>query len=414
MLDNFLSSRAAVERLREGLLGPYLDSFLAAASRLGYARSTVRERLWLLGDLARWLERGSLAVGDLKEQVVSRFLKDRQSKGRLRRSDSLTVRHFLEHLRQKGVVGSPVPALDEPPLQTLQQRYENYLEKERGLSPVTVTRYWPFVRRLIVERFGDEPLCFRKLAPGDVSSFLLRHARSGSPRVASLMVTALRSFFRFLFLRGETESDLAGAVPAVPQWRLAELPKHLTPEEVEQVVRACELETPVGRRDHAILLLLARLGLRASEVVALELDDVDWRAGVLKVRGKGRHHDRLPLPADVGGAVAAYLRHHRPTCATRRLFIRARAPHRGLANPSSISTIVCRALTRAGLQPDFKGAHVLRHSLAARMLRARATLDEIGYVLRYRATNTTEIYTKVDVQGLRTLALPWPTKGSES
>jgi len=298
-------------------------------------------------------------------------------------------------------------------LVTLQQRYENYLEKERGLAPVTATRYWPFIRRLLVERFGDAPLRVAELVPDDVSRFLLRHARSGSPRVARLMVTALRSFFRFLFLRGETAGDLAGAVPAVPAWRLAELPKHLTPEEVEQVVRACQRDTPVARRDHAILLLLARLGLRASEVIALELDDVDWRAGVLKVRGKGRHHDCLPLPADVGGALATYLRHHRPPCTTRRLFLRARAPHRGFANPSSISTIVCRALTRAGLQPDFKGAHVLRHSLATGMLRAGASLIEIGEVLRHRAANTTAIYAKVDVQGLRTLALPWPTKGGE-
>jgi site-specific recombinase XerD len=414
MLENFLSSRAALERWRGGLLGPHLDSFLAAGCQLGYARSTVRERLWLLGDLARWLERESLALADLNEQVISHFLKDRHCKGRLRRSDSTTVRHFLEHLRQKSAVGSPEPTLDESPLATLRRRYEGYLRKERGLSPVTVTGYWPFVRRLVVDRFGDAPICFRRLAPDDVSRFLLRHARSGSPRVASLMVTALRSFLRFLFLRGETESDLAGAVPAVPQWRLAELPKHLTPEEVEQVVRACQADTPVARRDHAIILLLARLGLRASEVVALELDDVDWRAGVLKVRGKGRRHDCLPLPDDVGRAMAAYLRHHRPTCATRSLFIRARATHRALANPSSISTIVCRALTRAGLQPDFKGAHVLRHSLATGMLRSGASLDEIGEVLRHRAANTTEIYAKVDVHGLRTLALPWPTKGSES
>lgn len=413
MLENFLPSRAAVERLRGGLLGAHLDSFIATVSQLGYARSTVRERLWLLGDLARWLQREGLALGDLHEQVVSHFLKGRQSKGRLRRSDSRTVRHFLEHLRQKGAVRSPGPTTDESPLATLQHRYANYLQKERGLAPVTVTRYWPFVRRLLVERFGDTTIGLRELAPADVSRFLLRHARSGSPRVARLMVTALRSFFRFLFLRGETESDLAGAVPAVPQWRLAELPKHLSPAEVEQVVRACQRDTPVARRDHAIILLLARLGLRASEVIALQFEDVDWRAGVLKVRGKGCHHDRLPLPADVGAAMAIYLRQHRPHCRTRRLFVRTRAPHRGFANPSSISTIVCRALTRAGLQPAFKGAHVLRHSLATGMLRAGASLDEIGEVLRHRAANSTEIYAKVDVHGLRTLALPWPTKGGE-
>jgi site-specific recombinase XerD len=227
------------------------------------------------------------------------------------------------------------------------------------------------------------------------------------------MLTALRSFFRFLFLRGETDRDLAGAVPPIPEWRLAEVPKYLTPEEVEQVVRVCRRDTGVGQRDHAILLLLARLGLRASEVIALDLEDVDWRAGVLKVRGKGGYHDRLPLPADVGEALATYLRHHRPPCTTRRLFIRTRAPHRGFANPSSISTIVDRALNRAGLHPDRQGAHLLRHSLATGMLRSGASLDEIGEVLRHRASSTTEIYAKVDISGLRSLALPWPTSGGE-
>jgi site-specific recombinase XerD len=227
------------------------------------------------------------------------------------------------------------------------------------------------------------------------------------------MVAALRSFFRFLFLHGPTESDLAGAIPTVPEWRLAEVPKYREPEEVERVVRAGQRDTAVARRDHAIVLLLARLGLRASEVIALELDEIDWRAGVLKVRGKGGSHDSLPLPADVGEALANYLRHHRPPCTTRRLFIRTKAPHRGLAHPSSLSTIVWRALKRAGLRPALMGAHVLRHSLATGMLRSGASLDEIGAVLRHRAANSTEIYAKVDVRGLRSLALPWPTEGGE-
>jgi len=229
--------------------------------------------------------------------------------------------------------------------------------------------------------------------------------------VAKLMVSALRSFFRFLFQHGETETDLAGAVPTVPAWQLAVVPKYLTPAEVERVVHACSRNTAVARRDRAIILLLARLGLRASEVIALELDDIDWRAAVLTVRGKGGYHDRLPLPADVGEAMAAYLRHYRPICTTRRVFIRIKAPYRGFGHPSSISTIVCRALNRAGLQPSLKGAHILRHSLATSMLRSGASLDEIGEILRHRTPNTTEIYAKVDINSLRSLALPWPTKG---
>ena len=335
--------------------------------------------------------------------------------GRLRKGNARAARHFLEHLREKAAIRPPEPAADETPLGTLCRQYANYLEKQRGLAAVTVAEYWRFARRLIVERFRDGPIRVRDLTPDDVSGFILRHARSGSPGVAKLMVSALRCFFRFLFLNGQTQSNLAGAVPSVPDWRLAELPKYLTPEEVERVVRAaCERDAPVARRDHAIILLLARLGLRAGEVIALDLDDVDWRAGELEVRGnKGHHHDCLPLPVDVGQALAGYLRHDRPPCTTRRLFVRAKAPHRGFAHPSSISTIVCRTMKRAGLQPDFTGAHVLRHSLATGMLRSGASLDEISEVLRHRSPATTEIYAKVDVKGLRSLALPWPTKGGE-
>jgi site-specific recombinase XerD len=413
MLEKFVPDRSAVERLRGGLFGPHLDSFVATRCQLGYARSTVREQLRLLDALDRWLERNSLALVDLHEHVIRRFLEERRSQRCHRRIAAPALHHFLEHLRHKDVIPSPAPAVEASPLATLRQRYESYLQKERGLSTATVTRYWPFIQRFLVERFGNAPLCLREVAPQDISTFLLRRAHLGSPKVAQLMVTALRSFFRFLFRYAETDRDLAAAVPTVPQWRLAEVPKYLSPAEIEQLIQACQRDTSCARRDHAIVLLMARLGLRASEVIALDLDDVDWRAGVLTVRGKGGYHDRLPLPAAVGEAMAIYLRHHRPPCTTRRLFIRTRAPHRGFAQPSSIGALVCRALSRAGLQPDFKGSHILRHSLATGMLRAGASMGEIGEVLRHQVANTTEIYAKVDIQGLRSLALPWPTKGGE-
>jgi site-specific recombinase XerD len=367
----------------------------------------------LLDNLQRWLDRNNLALVALHEPVVLRFLEERRSQGRLWKGDAPTAHHFLRHLREKGAIPAPAPAVDLSPLARLRQRYEDHLKKERGLSPVTVVGYWRHIGRFLVERFGDAPPCLREVVPNDLSAFLLRHARSGSPKVAQMMVAALRSFFRFLFQHAETDRDLAAAVPTVPQWRLAEVPKYLTAAQVEQVVQACRRDTAAARRDHAIILLLARLGLRASEVLALQLDDIDWRAGVLTVRGKGGYHDPLPLPADVGAAIAIYLRHHRPPCTTRRVFIRTRAPHRGFAHLGCISTIVCRALNRAGLQPQFKGAHILRHSLATGMLRAGASMGEIGEILRHRAANTTEIYAKVDIQGLRSLALPWPIKGGE-
>jgi site-specific recombinase XerD len=410
MLENFLRDRTTIERLRGGLFGPHLDSFVANLAQLGYARETAQKQLRLLNAFDRWLRQRGVVLFDLSDAVVALFLKGRRAGGHLAHGDPRTIHCFLDHLRGSGVVRSPEPVRDESPLAIVGQQYGDYLKKERGLSPVTIGHHLQFARRLLGERFGDGPIRVRDLAAGDISRFLLRHARAGSPAMAKMMVTALRSFFRFLFLSGQTESDLAGAVPTVPQWRSAELPKYLTPEEVERVISACQRDNRADSRDRAIILLLARLGLRAGEVLALELDDVDWRSGELKVRGKGGQYACLPLPADVGEALSAYLRHHRPPCTTRRLFVLSKAPYRGFAHSTSLSSIVRRTINRAGLHVPFKGAHVLRHSLATRMLRSGASMDEIGEVLRHCSAQTTAIYAKVDVEGLRSLALPWPAK----
>jgi site-specific recombinase XerD len=228
---------------------------------------------------------------------------------------------------------------------------------------------------------------------------------------AQAMTSAFRSFFRFLFQKGELQANLAASVPMVANWRLSTVPKYLARKEVKRVLKACDRRTAVGRRDYAILLLLARLGLRAGEVVRLQLEDIDWRAGEILIRGKGLLHDRMPLPADVGEALASYLRRDRPACRTRRVFVCTNSPRRGFAHPSTLSKIVRQALARADLHPPRKGAHVLRHSLATSMLHSGATMEEIGEVLRHRDPNTTEIYAKVDFESLRSLAQPWPMGG---
>ncbi|MEO8181968.1 MAG: tyrosine-type recombinase/integrase [Deltaproteobacteria bacterium] len=223
------------------------------------------------------------------------------------------------------------------------------------------------------------------------------------------MGTALRSFLRFLFLRGETRMDLALAVPTVRQWRLSTVPRYMSAQDVDLLLRACDLSSITGRRDRAILLLLARLGFRASEIRTLELGDLRWREGESVVRGKGMVRDRLPLLPDVGEALVLYIREGRPPGGTRHVFLCRKAPHRGFAHPSTVSTIVARALSRAGLAPAMRGAHLLRHSLATGMVRRGASLAEIGQVLRHRSANTTEIYAKLDFGALRDVALPWPT-----
>ena len=415
MLEHFFTDSEVAERLRRrGPLGPYLDSYAASVDALGFARSTIREQLWFLAGLGRWLERQGGAVADLDERVVETFLTARRKRrGGLRRSDAATYCRFLDHLRKEGVVVPAESRAEESVLDGLTRRYEAYLKRERGLQQATVDGYRPFVRRFLIERFRDGPLRFEALDPPEISSFVQRHACSMTPKRAQLMVSALRSFFRFLLQQGEIVKDLAACVPAVADWRLSTVPKYLGAEEVERLLSSCDQHTGIGRRDHAILLLLARLGLRASEVVALELDDIDWRAGEIVVRGKGQQHDRLPLLQEVGEALTAYLRQGRPGVSTRRVFVRVRAPLQGFAGPVAISTIVRRALQRADLQAPGKGvaAHLLRHSLATGMLRGGASMAEIGEVLRHRTPSTAEIYAKVDIGGLRSLAQPWPGSG---
>jgi site-specific recombinase XerD len=309
------------------------------------------------------------------------------------------------------VIVAPPPLVDESPRAQLERRYEQYLRAERGLVPTTVQTYLGFFRQFLTEQRGETWSSLGTLSLSDIAVFVQRHARGGSPGRAQLMTTALRTLFRFLFQTGATAVDLSATVPTVPDWRLATLPRSLASDDVERLLTACDRQTPTGRRDDAVLLLLARLGLRAGEVVTLELDDLHWRTGEITIRGKkGLRHDRFPLPADVGTAVAASLRDRGPG-ETRRVFLCRRAPRRSFAGPGAVTTIVRRALRRADLHPPVRGAHLLRHSLATQMLRHGASFAEIGQVLRHRLASTTEIYAKVDLGSLRTVVQPWPATG---
>jgi site-specific recombinase XerD len=412
MLEDFFVVPAAAQRLRSCALGVHLDEFCSLLVDLGYPGPTIRHKLWVLINLARWMTKERLAAVDLDERRVDEFVDARRRRGRTCRGFRSTALLLLEQLRSAnsaGVVPTPAPARDDAPSATLLTRYEGYLRRERALGEVTISGYLPFVRDFVVERLDGGAARPDSIRPVDIRDFLLARVRRMAPKRAQYMGTALRSFLRFLFLRGATGSDLALAVPTVRQWRLSSVPRHLPAPDVERLLRACDCSSATGRRDHAILVLLARLGLRASEVLALTLDDLHWRAGEIVVRGKGLVHDRLPLLPEVGDALALYLQKDRPAGSSRRVFLCRRAPHRGFTHPSTVSTIVARALVRAGLAPATRGAHLLRHSLATAMVRRGASLTEIGQVLRHRSPNTTEIYAKLDFDALRDVAMPWPT-----
>ena len=411
MLEKFLERLGADQR---GQRNPLLVQVLPFADSLmesGYAATTIQSKLGLLIDLGEWLRRRGLAVKDLDERRIETFITDSRRNGLLRRGDRTTLRQLLDHLREHHVVQRVTPTCDVSPLAAILDRYEKHLRSERGLTTATIINYLPFARKFLSDRFGEGPFLLKVVRPCDISGFILRHARTMSCRRAQLMTTAFRSFFRFLFQRGELQVDLAPSIPTVADWRLSTLPRYITAEEVIRVLGSCDRHTATGRRDYALLLLLARLGLRAGEIVAMQLDDIDWRSGEILVRGKGLLYDRMPLPVDVGQALAVYLRHDRPSSKTRRVFVCRKAPQRGFSGPSTVSTIVRRALDRAGLHPGFKGAHLLRHSLATSMIRSGASMSEIGEILRHRSPSTTEIYAKLDFEGLRSLAQPWPNLG---
>jgi site-specific recombinase XerD len=285
------------------------------------------------------------------------------------------------------------------------------LLQERRLSLATLHNYLPVVEQFLSEQFHRKALNLSAIRAADVTGFVRRHVHQLSPGRSALIVTALRSFFRYLLRRGDVAIDLAGCVPAVPKWSLSVVPRYLPADTVQRVLDSCDQLTPVGRRNYAILLLLARLGLRAGEVVGLNLEDIDWREGLMAIRGKGGKSVLLPLPVDVGEAITAYLRRDRPRCSVRSLFIRHRAPLIGFRNSLAISTLAMRALKQAGVESAHTGAHVFRHSLATNLLREGCSLDEIGELLRHQSPNTTAIYAKVDLIALRTLALPWPGGG---
>ena len=408
MINQLFTSSSTIERLRQGPLFEHLDAYAEALAGQGYALNSIRSQIVVISDLSRWLQQKHIAVATLDSGALTRFLKRHGRPDSVRRGDTRALSRFLSSLRQAGVVKSDGQCPIENPRQRVVGGFRNYLLQERRLSAATANNYAPVIDQFLSEQFRGKVLKLSSICAIDVTAFVRCHARQLSPARASLMVTALRSFFRYLLHCGEVRTDLAGCVPAVPRWSLSVLPKFLSAEAVQRVLDGCDRQTSLGRRNYAILLLLARLGLRAGGVVGLNLEDIDWKEGLITIRGKGGKSISLPMPVDVGEAIAEYLRRDRPRCSVRRVFLRDRAPLIGFRNSLAISTLVMRALKKAGVESAHTGAHVFRHSLATSLLKQGCSLDEIGELLRHQSPNTTAIYAKVDVTALRTLALPWP------
>jgi len=320
---------------------------------------------------------------------------------------------LVNYLRYRKAI--PQPSLIKPgnkSVEIIVQTYAQYLDEDKGLCDLTIKRNKAVVHDFLIEQFGKRQVIFSRITQNKLLKYIssYNHKKHFSKNGIQVNVSALRSFLCYLVMIGKIKTELANCIPSIPGWRASHLPVFLTKSEVKQLLKACDRRTTKGCRNYAILLLLVRLGLRASEVIHLLLDDINWELGELNIYGKGRKHRVLPLLDDVGHALASYLRYSRPNTTERQVFIRSRAPYRGLQNHSAISSIVKRTLNAAGLNPQQMGAHLLRYTAAMETLSKGATLFEIGQLLGHCSIDTTALYTKIDITGLRELAEPWPIK----
>ena len=392
-------------RREPGRLGPFVEGYRSRLLSLGYTPGTVGGQLKVLGQVGRWMGTEGLEPAQLDEAHIEQFLAARRGEGHPRVPGMRSFVVMLEYLRDEHVI--PVVAVPPPTaLEEMVGAYRDWLTADRGLAAPTVLRYEDLARRFLREHTGGtDGVNVQALTGVDVSGFVLAECARVSLGAVKGRVTELRSLLRFLHLRGLIPMALATAVPPVAGWRDTAIPKTLTSTDVQALVDSCDRTRPAGARDYAIVVLVARLGLRSAEVARLELGDVDWRAGEVLIRGKTRRQDRLPLPVEVGQALAAYLHDGRPPVAGRAVFVTCRPPRRGI-RPDLVKSVVRRACLRCGLPPV--GAHRLRHALATEMLSKGASLLAISQVLRHQDLATTAIYAKVDIGGLRTIAPPWP------
>ena len=360
----------------------------------------------------RWCEGRGIAFDALTDDDIDRYQRSRarlrSRRAETRRQERRVLMLLLHFLRKQGICAA-APACTTA-VDRVTADFAQHLRRNRALAPITVERYTRLTGQFLAWRFGQAEVCLHDLRPTDAIAFVRHESRRLAPSALKGVANALRSFLRFGAFRGEITAALATGVPSVATWTTTPpVPKAIAAAHAQRAIASCDSLTAVGRRDRAVLLLLARLGLRACEIIRLTLDDIDWDQSQLRVRGKGGRESLMPLPVDVGAAIVAYLEHGRPTCEDRHLFLRSLAPIRGLMEGSdAVGSIVRSALERAKVYAPHLGSHQFRHALAVRMLQQGASLPEIGQVLRHRSPQSTSIYAKADLEALRTLVMAWP------
>ena len=406
--EEYLSRSRLFRKLNTGPHGPLISLYAARVVKDGLARQGTWRCLSLAGGLLGWLSRVRLELTDLDERVLDRYLIGRARRQTLQPGDRAALKRLLSVLRET----NQIPFALTPPRLPEDEIFQNFadtLQQERGLAPKSIVRHLPIIRRFLREVCPGGVSDLGRVRQEDVIRYVERHARDGSAASGKAMCWALRAFLRYLYCKGLNPLALAGCVPSIRRWRQASLPTYLSTAQVQKVLDGCDQTTALGRRDYAIILMLAKLGLRANEVATLTLDDIDWRTRTIRIRAKGRQYTQMPMTAEIGAALVAILRHDRLASSSRRVFLRVLAPHTGFASGCAVTMIAKAALERAGISGfAHQGAHLFRHSLATELLGAGATLSQIGQLLRHEHQDTTRIYAKVDIEALRALSVSWP------
>ncbi|CAN5177964.1 site-specific integrase [soil metagenome] len=390
-------------------LGKYLNSYAAFMHNQGFARHTGRKKIGTISKFSRWLKRYGVRADEVSVDIIDRYVHRKGRKYRPSSQESITLKQFGNFLASERVIAKNINTSIPPTaINEVTHNFAIYLKRERGLSAGTIDQYKRHIVLFLTHVFPQGEPILSVLRVPHIIEYVKRKAHIMSRKVAKMMTTALRSFLRYIRYQGYVDFDLAASVPAVASWAMVSIPRALPREQVEKVLSNCDRKTAIGQRDYAILLLITRLGLRAGEIVSLRLEDVDWRAGRLTVHGKNKCLSHMPLPSDVGEAIAIYLQKSRPKSLSRSLFLREQAPRVGFARTGAVSNIVRRALQKAGVQTKHFGAHQFRHGLATHLLQTGGSLTEISEILRHRTIQSTTMYAKVDLVSLQTLGLPWP------
>lgn len=405
--DDYLNTSRVVQGLKDGPFGKYTHLLIEELRRGRYSLATSHQYLSLAHAFGFWLSASGPVVADVQEALVAQYLAERWRHHPRRFGDCSALALLLSVLRAAGII-TPRQLPTRDPREQLLEAYTLYMDRKRGLAPSSIAGHvWflrPFLRELGVATNAD----LARLSAPKVASYIEHHVGDHGPTTARIMCTRVRVFLRYLHVEGFIPADLTGAIPKIRRPSEARLPSFMPLDDVRRVLDGCDRDTAVGQRDYAILMLMACLGLRACEVARLTLDDFDWRAGQFTVHGKGRKTAIMPLPPDVGAAIASYLQHGRPRSDSRRMFLIARAPYTPVARSQCIQTVARSAIRRAGIVDlAHRGSHTFRHSLATGLLRSGASLTEIGQLLRHEEQDTTRIYAKVDLDSLRPLGQPW-------